>query len=122
MLTGLANWWRNFWAAAKKHTAARRRMSSRYRLREFTTRAAAQAAAQSGSIVAVFQSHGKLKWAYFNCPCGCGNQIALNLMDTNYPAWRISCRTKKDFSIAPSVDSTTCGAHFWIRHGKVNWA
>jgi hypothetical protein len=94
----------------------------RYRLVVCATRNDAQAAAQSRRIVAVFSSDGKLKWAYLQCPCGCGTQLALNLMPSQRPVWRITMRSETDFAIFPSIDSTTCGAHFWLRSGHVTWS
>lgn len=93
-----------------------------HRLVMCAARADAQATAQSPRLVAVFSSAGKPKWAYLMCPCGCGAQLALNLMPSHRPVWRIIVRTETDFTIFPSVDSTTCGAHFWLRSGRIMWS
>jgi len=92
-----------------------------YKLFLSDSRYTAQEAARSGEVVAIFNDSGKPKWAYFMCPCGCGQQLALNLMPTQLPHWRVSILSDTDFSVLPSVDSTTCGAHFWLRNGRITW-
>ena len=61
------------------------------------------------------------KWLKFKCPCGCGALISLNLMKSHFPRWTIKEFNKKNLTITPSVISTTCGSHFWIRKNKVIW-
>lgn len=57
----------------------------------------------------------------FNCPCGCGNRIELNLLPDCSPRWVLKIKRKK-ISISPSVWATRgCRSHFWIRDGKVEW-
>lgn len=62
----------------------------------------------------------KPKWISFKCPCGCGDIISLNLMESHYPVWSVSLN-KKGITVYPSVDSTTCGSHFWIRDNQISW-
>lgn len=61
------------------------------------------------------------KWLLFTCPCGCQQQVRLNLMERFSPRWRI-VRTEQGLTVHPSVDMTTCGAHFWLRDSAVVWA
>jgi hypothetical protein len=95
-------------------------ITPRYRLQVFETRSQAMTAARSNAIVALLRSGGADKWCFLTCPCGCSQQMALNLMKTHHPAWRV-VRTPHGPSIFPSVDSTTCGAHFVIREGRIIW-
>lgn len=56
------------------------------------------------------------KIAWFRCPCGCNDRLALNLANGK-PAWTISGTT-----IKPSVQRTIgCKSHFNIVDGKVVW-
>jgi hypothetical protein len=63
----------------------------------------------------------KPKWLRFECPCACGDVIALNLMASHYPRWSVEIHKDGTVSVMPSVDAKTCGSHFWIRHNKVRW-
>ena len=93
----------------------------RYSLRVFGDRGSATEAAKNQYAAAVIRSHGIDKWCLFTCPCGCGQQIALNLMKSHFPRWRVDTKRDGTFSLYPSVDSTTCGAHFLIRNSQVVW-
>lgn len=117
----LMRWWqqlRNYFG----NLARKLRRANRYRVGFFEARNEAQSAARAPNLLAIFHTGGKPKWAYLLCPCGCSRQIALNLMPSQRPVWCVSIRTETDFSIFPSVDSTTCGAHFWLRSGRITWA
>lgn len=92
-----------------------------YTLRSFDDRGTAAAAAQQGGVAALVRSADRNKWLLLQCPCGCGQQIALNLMQSHTPRWRVEMRSRARFSVHPSVDSTSCGAHFWLRDGRVIW-
>lgn len=52
---------------------------SRYSLQIFEERRLAATAAQALGIAAMVRSGHKNKWLLFMCPCGCKQQIALNL-------------------------------------------
>jgi len=57
----------------------------------------------------------------FQCPCGCGDVISLNLMRGSTRAWRLSISRGGRLSLSPSVDRTTgCRSHFWIIDGEVH--
>ncbi len=61
-------------------------------------------------------------YAFLKCPCGCNENIMLNLMNDAKPCWSISIK-KGNFSISPSVWRTVnCKSHFWLRNGKIVWA
>lgn len=64
---------------------------------------------------------GTPKWLKFACPCRCGEVIALNLMGSYSPRWSVQQDSAGSISVSPSVDSTTCGAHFFIRRNRVEW-
>lgn len=61
------------------------------------------------------------KWLRFSCPCRCGEVIALNLMQSHSPHWRVEQHDDQTLTVSPSVDATQCGSHFWIRHNQINW-
>lgn len=62
------------------------------------------------------------KWvAAFNCPCGCGEVVQLNLLREGENQWRFRI-WKGRITIYPSVyRKYACGAHFTITHGHVRW-
>ena len=61
-------------------------------------------------------------WAIiFVCPCGCGEPIYLNLLQSANPKWKYSIKRNK-ISIFPSIDRIRgCKSHFWLRNGKIYW-
>jgi hypothetical protein len=122
MWTQLRTWINQLVAEARSLIQRHAGRRPRHRIALFESRGDAQAAARTRHVVAVFCAKGTPKWVYMMCPCSCGQQIALNLMTSQRPVWRISIRTETDFSIFPSVDATTCGAHFWVSHGRITWA
>ena len=101
--------------------AAGDRRTAQYALKIFESRPAAREAAKRDGVAALVGTEGKPKWLILKCPCGCGQEIALNLMGSHLPRWRVEVGASQQFSVHPSVDATSCGAHFWLRNGKVNW-
>ena len=92
-----------------------------FELKIFESRAAAAKAATKNSVAAMVCVEGNQKWILFSCPCGCNQQIALNLMKNYAPSWSVELNTRNSFSVHPSIDSESCGAHFWIKNGNVIW-
>lgn len=111
--------WLGLEGAAK---SSRELRAQRFVLQTFEDRTTAAAAAQRAGIAALVQGGGREKWLLLQCPCGCRQQIALNLMQSHSPRWRVSVQSTKRFSVHPSVDATSCGAHFWLRDGRVIWS
>lgn len=61
-------------------------------------------------------------WAVtFQCPCGCGKPITLNLIGRR-PVWKASIGEHNRIQLHPSVWRTTaCRSHFWVRNGRIDW-
>ena len=61
-------------------------------------------------------------WAVFDCPCGTGHRLMLNLDQARYPYWTIE--VPKPLSIRPSIDNITSErrCHFIVRSGEIRWA
>lgn len=63
------------------------------------------------------------KWAIFECPCGSGHSIELNLTHIDRDRWQISAKgPRRDPSVKPSIDyrgSRRC--HYWLRNGSIIW-
>lgn len=51
----------------------------------------------------------------FICPCGCGYMTGIHV---NPGGWTLD---EKTVTVAPSVLTQPCGAHFFIRNGEVVW-
>ncbi|WP_409557922.1 MULTISPECIES: DUF6527 family protein [Flavobacteriaceae] len=61
-------------------------------------------------------------YALLKCPCGCGDNIMLNLMNDAKPCWKVNINNKRP-SVFPSIWRTkNCKSHFSLRKGKVFWA
>lgn len=64
------------------------------------------------------------KWLVFDCPCGAGHRITLNLDDSRVPYWRLMLSANRRITLSPSIDyqgnSRRC--HYSIRKGRVIWA
>jgi hypothetical protein len=57
---------------------------------------------------------GRMRWIIFKCPCGCGEQLPINLDPRAGPAWRLY-RGKKGVTLFPSVwRDTGCESHFIV--------
>jgi hypothetical protein len=108
---------RFFWPKTKFDKPLERK----FKLLEFSDRASATSAAKQRGVAALISSGNARKWLLFACPCGCNQQIALNLMQNHRPHWEVDIVTPIKFTVYPSIDSTTCGAHFWLRDGMVIW-
>ena len=66
-------------------------------------------------------SPDNMTWAAFDCPCGVGHRLMLNLDGSRDPAWHID--TLMPLTIRPSIDHTTPErrCHFFIQKGKIDW-
>ncbi len=62
-------------------------------------------------------------WLAFDCPCGRGHQLLMNLSGSRRPRWRMTALDNGAVTLAPSVDSHSehGRCHFWLREGKVSW-
>jgi Family of unknown function (DUF6527) len=61
------------------------------------------------------------RWLAFDCPCGTGHQIMLNLDRRRTPCWTVA--STRRLTVGPSIDSRQSGrrCHYFIREGKVTW-
>lgn len=73
--------------------------------------------------IAIVRGGDSLKWAVLVCPCGCEEQIHVNLMRTHHPHWRLRVEDDGTLSFEPSLwrGAGTCGSHFILRRGYVLW-
>lgn len=82
------------------------------------------AAAKSAVIAAgdlILVERGVIRAAVMRCPCGCGDDIVINLDSRTGPAWRLY-RSRKGITLYPSVwRDSGCGSHFIIWRGKIFW-
>jgi len=62
------------------------------------------------------------KWvAIFQCPCGCGESVYLNLLSDARPCWHFWTVGKK-ISFHPSIwQKNGCKSHYFIKDGRVKW-
>jgi hypothetical protein len=71
-------------------------------------------------MIAVVKTPNQFKWAVFECPCGHGHRLMLNLDKRHEPTWTLAQADPP--SLRPSIDSQgQRRCHFWLREGYVNW-
>lgn len=70
---------------------------------------------------AVVIERGRPRWLLLACPCGCGEELPINLDARAGPAWRIYRQKKTgEVSVYPSVwRDVGCGSHFIIWSDQV---
>lgn len=76
--------------------------------------------AQPGTIHIVGEP--RRAWALvFKCPCGCGDDIWLNLLKGHTQQWRYRVKHNK-VTIRPSINRVVgCRSHFIITKGEIEW-
>lgn len=68
---------------------------------------------------AVLIQRGVPRWLMLKCPCGCGEEIPVNLDARSGKAWRLY-RNKSGLTLFPSVwRDTGCEAHFIIWRDQI---
>lgn len=56
------------------------------------------------------------------CPCGCNQDIMLNLLKDTKPKWDFDFTSKDEINIYPSIwRNIGCKSHFFIKEGNVDW-
>jgi hypothetical protein len=62
------------------------------------------------------------KWAVFDCACGRGHTIELNLANPSRSRWKVTTSAAGFPSIHPSIDfQSEPRCHYWLRNGRVYW-
>jgi hypothetical protein len=63
---------------------------------------------------------GKFWFASLLCPCGCKQEININLDENESPCWELGKEELSDLS--PSLwKNNGCKSHFFLKKGKVQW-
>ena len=70
--------------------------------------------------IAVVGSADAPKWGVFECPCGLGHRIMVNLSRIRHPVWTVRV-DRYGISVVPSIDAIDSRCHYWIRRGRVEW-
>ncbi|MER8445022.1 DUF6527 family protein [Mesorhizobium sp. M1066] len=69
---------------------------------------------------AVLVARGRPRWLLLRCPCGCGEEIPLNLDNRAGKAWRLYDAQSEGLTVFPSVwRDTGCKSHFVIWRGHI---
>ncbi len=64
---------------------------------------------------------GRPRWFILKCPCGCGDDISINLDSRTGPAWRYY-QDKHGFTLFPSIwRESGCRSHFIIWANRILW-
>jgi hypothetical protein len=68
----------------------------------------------------VIIERGRPRWLMMRCPCGCGEDIPINLDPRSGPAWRLYRNAKTGLTLFPSVwRDTGCLSHFIIWRNNI---
>lgn len=68
---------------------------------------------------AVLVERGIPRWLVMSCPCGCGEQIPINLDPRSGPAWEHYGKVDR-LTVFPSVwRDTGCKSHFIVWYGQI---
>lgn len=63
---------------------------------------------------------GQYCFASLLCPCGCKEEININLDSNESPCWKLSPTKLSDLS--PSLwKSSGCKSHFFLKKGTIKW-
>jgi len=69
---------------------------------------------------AVLIERGRPRLLMLTCPCGCGEDLAINLDSRAGAAWQLYGSSRIGFSLFPSVWRTSgCRSHFIIWHNRI---
>lgn len=67
-------------------------------------------------------SPNKQQYAIFNCPCGCGRNVELNLNPKSSPCWKVQWHLSGTISLSPSVwRKGGCHSHFFLKKNNIIW-
>ena len=77
--------------------------------------------AMAASEAVLVASNGISKWLAFDCPCGTGHRVMLNLDRARWPHWTVF--GEAPLTLSPSVDMETADrrCHYLLYYGHVNW-
>lgn len=70
---------------------------------------------------AVVIERGVPRWILIKCPCGCGEEIPINVDARSGKAWRLYRDNRSGITLYPSVwRDTGCESHFIVWRGQIN--
>lgn len=72
----------------------------------------------------VVATETRRKWIVFDCPCGGGHRVVLNLDRSRCPFWTVRIAKSGAFTLRPSVDykDNRRACHYFVSDGRVEWA
>lgn len=72
----------------------------------------------------VVANETRSKWIVFDCPCGRGHRVVLNLDRARRPFWTVRTAKRGAFTLRPSVDyrDGRRSCHYFVSDGRVEWA
>lgn len=74
--------------------------------------------AKPGDAVVIRRGHPR--WMMLKCPCGCGEEIPINLDPRAGKAWRFYDGPSRGVTVFPSVwRDTGCQSHFIVWNGQI---
>jgi len=96
----------------------RTRVKRRYKIIKFLA-SLSDVPDQVGNDIYIVGTSGTSKWVVFDCPCGEGHKLTVNLMKSSYPRWRMKM-SRDGISLSPSIVVTDhpCKSHFWLESNR----
>lgn len=75
------------------------------------------------NTIFIIQDGNEPELLAFKCPCGCNENILLNLLKDAKPQWKFKINKKGTIDIKPSIwRKIGCKSHFFIKNGIIEWA
>lgn len=113
MMKHLLNWFAALWAWI---TGSRRRPYRLVKVRgRFPTRLDAR------GVYVLFEDSEPWE-ARMICPCGCGEELDLNLLPDDHPTWSVKSDEQGRATVHPSIwRRIGCRSHFILHDGIIEW-
>jgi hypothetical protein len=104
-----------------EHESDRRRRQAFDRVLTVASELDARLAARTDPATLVVVDRHGLRNVVFQCPCGCGETVSINVDPAAGPSWRVRIKAS-DLTLMPSVWRTSgCRSHFILWASHVWW-
>ena len=76
----------------------------------------------TGNTIYIIGTYRQPQYAVFQCPCGCGRIVELNLNKESSPSWTLKWHVLGTISFSPSIwRKDGCRSHFFLKKSSIHW-
>ena len=76
----------------------------------------------TGNTIYIIGAYRQPQYAVFQCPCGCGRIVELNLNKESSPSWALKWHVLGTISFSPSIwRKDGCRSHFFLKKSSIHW-